>query len=237
MTIMYALGWTQHTHGAQNIRTAAMIQLLCGNIGIPGGGVNALRGHSNVQGITDVGTLTAAIPGYLALPTEQEPTLESHLGKRTFKPLTPNQTSYWQNYRKFYVSFLKTQFGASATPENEFGYNCLPKLDGIYDCIKMFDLMHQGKTNGLLCQGFNPADGDSQHKQEPASAVEAEVHGQHGSDRDRLGPVLGKPWRVQQCRPRQDSDRSVHASGDVVCGRGRQRHKLQPCHSMEVEGC
>ena len=156
MTIMYALGWTQHSHGAQNIRTAAMIQLLCGNIGIPGGGVNALRGHSNVQGITDVGTLTAAIPGYLALPTEQEPTLESHLSKRAFKPLTPNQTSYWQNYRKFYVSFLKTQFGASATKENEFGYNYLPKLDGIYDCIKMFDLMHQGKTNGLICQGFNP---------------------------------------------------------------------------------
>lgn len=156
MTIMYALGWTQHTHGAQNIRCAAMIQLLCGNIGIPGGGVNALRGHSNVQGITDVGTLTAAIPGYLALPTEQEPTLESHLAKRTFKPLTPNQTSYWQNYRKFYVSFLKSQFGANATKENEFGYNYLPKLDGIYDCIKMFDVMHQGKTNGLLCQGFNP---------------------------------------------------------------------------------
>ena len=156
MTIMYALGWTQHTHGAQNIRCAAMIQLLCGNIGIPGGGVNALRGHSNVQGITDVGTLTAAIPGYLALPLESEPTLESHLAKRAFKPLTPNQTSYWQNYRKFYVSFLKSQFGANATKENEFGYNYLPKLDGIYDCIKMFDLMHQGKTNGLLCQGFNP---------------------------------------------------------------------------------
>ncbi|RIK96073.1 MAG: formate dehydrogenase-N subunit alpha [Proteobacteria bacterium] len=156
MTIMYALGWTQHSHGAQNIRCAAMIQLLCGNIGIPGGGVNALRGHSNVQGITDVGTLTAAIPGYLALPTDAEPTLESHLAKRAFKPLTPNQTSYWQNYRKFYVSFLKTQFGDKATPENEFGYHYLPKLDMVYDCIRMFDLIHQGKTNGLLCQGFNP---------------------------------------------------------------------------------
>jgi len=156
MTIMYALGWTQHSHGAQNIRCAAMIQLLCGNIGVPGGGVNALRGHSNVQGITDVGTLTAATPGYLALPTDAEPTLESHLAKRAFKPLTPNQTSYWQNYRKFYVSFLKSQFGASATPENEFGYNYLPKLDRVYDCITMFDLMNQGKTNGLICQGFNP---------------------------------------------------------------------------------
>jgi formate dehydrogenase major subunit len=156
MTIMYALGWTQHSHGAQNIRTAAMIQLLCGNIGIPGGGVNALRGHSNVQGITDVGTLTAAIPGYLALPIDSEPTLESHLTKRQFKPLQANQTSYWQNYRKFYVSFLKSYFGDKATPENQFGYDWLPKLDVAYDCLRMFETMFQGKTNGLICQGFNP---------------------------------------------------------------------------------
>ncbi|ODT23397.1 MAG: formate dehydrogenase-N subunit alpha [Hyphomicrobium sp. SCN 65-11] len=156
MTIMYALGWTQHSHGAQNIRTAAMIQLLCGNIGVPGGGVNALRGHSNVQGITDVGTLTAAIPGYLNLPAENEPTLESHLGKRTFKPLQANQTSYWQNYRKFYVSFLKSFYGTKATPENNFGYDWLPKLDVAYDCLRMFDLINQGKTNVLICQGFNP---------------------------------------------------------------------------------
>jgi len=156
MTIMYALGWTQHSHGAQNIRTAAMIQLLCGNIGIPGGGVNALRGHSNVQGITDVGTLTAAIPGYLALPIDAEPTLESHLAKRKFTPLQANQTSYWQNYRKFYVSFLKSFYGDKATPENQFGYDWLPKLDVAYDCLRMFETMFQGKTNGLICQGFNP---------------------------------------------------------------------------------
>lgn len=156
MTIMYALGWTQHSSGAQNIRTAAMIQLLCGNIGIPGGGVNALRGHSNVQGITDVGTLTAAIPGYLALPTDKEPTLEAHFAKRTFKPLQPNQTSYWQNYPKFYVSFLKSYFGAKATKENNFGFDWLPKVDVAYDALRMFDVMHQGKTTGLLCQGFNP---------------------------------------------------------------------------------
>ena len=77
MTIMYALGWTQHSSGSQNIRSAAMIQLLCGNIGVPGGGINALRGHSNVQGITDIGTLTASLPGYLAMPTDAEPTLDA----------------------------------------------------------------------------------------------------------------------------------------------------------------
>jgi formate dehydrogenase major subunit len=156
MTIMYALGWTQHSHGAQNIRTAAMIQLLCGNIGVPGGGVNALRGHSNVQGITDIGTLTANTPGYMALPIDSEPTLESHLSKRTFKPLQANQTSYWQNYRKFYVSFLKSMYGSKATPENGFGYDWLPKVDVAYDCLRMFETMYQGRTNGLICQGFNP---------------------------------------------------------------------------------
>jgi formate dehydrogenase major subunit len=156
MTIMYALGWTQHSHGAQNIRTAAMIQLLCGNVGIPGGGVNALRGHSNVQGITDIGTLTASTPGYMAIPVDSEPTLESHLAKRTFRPLQANQTSYWQNYRKFYVSFLKSLYGAKATPENGFGYDWMPKLDVAYDCLRMFETMYQGKTNGLICQGFNP---------------------------------------------------------------------------------
>src|SRR5262245_27108279 len=156
MTIMYALGWTQHSHGAQNIRTAAMIQLLLGNIGVPGGGVNALRGHSNVQGITDIGTLTASLPGYLAMPIDSEPTLQSHLSKRTFKPLQENQTSYWQNYRKFYVSFLKSLYGAKATPENQFGYDWMPKLDVAYDCLRMFETMYQGKTNGLICQGFNP---------------------------------------------------------------------------------
>jgi formate dehydrogenase major subunit len=156
MTIMYALGWTQHSSGSQNIRAAAMIQLLCGNIGVPGGGVNALRGHSNVQGITDIGTLTASLPGYLAMPTDAEPTLEAHLAKRTFTPLQENQTSYWQNYRKFYVSFLKSLYGEKATAENEFGYNWMPKLDVSYDALKMFDVMHQGQTTGLLCQGFNP---------------------------------------------------------------------------------
>ncbi len=156
MTVMYALGWTQHSSGSQNIRSAAMIQLLLGNIGVPGGGINALRGHSNVQGITDIGTLTANTPGYMALPTDAEPTLEAHLAKRTFAPLQPNQTSYWQNYRKFYVSLLKSMYGDKATPENEFGYGFLPKVDVTYDAVKMFDVMHQGKTTGLICQGFNP---------------------------------------------------------------------------------
>lgn len=90
MTILYALGWTQHSYGSQIIRTAAMIQLLLGNMGVPGGGVNALRGHSNVQGLTDIGILSNATPGYLGMPLDSEPTLQAHLEKRDFRPLQAN---------------------------------------------------------------------------------------------------------------------------------------------------
>ncbi len=156
MTSLYALGWTQHSTGSQNIRCMAMIQLLCGNIGIPGGGVNALRGHSNVQGLTDLGLLSNSMPGYLAMPTDAETTFATYIKNRDFKPLQENQVSYWQNYKKFFVSHLKTMYGKYATPENDFGFDWLPKYDGGYDTLKQFDLMFQGKINGYVCQGFNP---------------------------------------------------------------------------------
>ena len=109
MTSMYALGWTQHTTGVQNIRSMAMIQLLLGNMGMPGGGVNALRGHSNVQGITDLGAaldLDAGLPGRCR-PT-RETTYADYMKTRGFKPLRPGQTSFWQNYAKFFVSQQKS---------------------------------------------------------------------------------------------------------------------------------
>src|SRR6201991_222375 len=117
MTSMYALGWTQHSKGSQNIRAMAMLQLILGNIGIRGGGMNALRGHSNIQGLTDVGLMSNLMPGYLTLATDREPSLASYLSKRGFKPERPNQTSYWQNYKKFFVSFQKAMFGPAATAE------------------------------------------------------------------------------------------------------------------------
>ncbi len=156
MTSLYALGWTQHSTGSQNIRSMAMIQLLCGNIGIPGGGVNALRGHSNVQGFTDLGLLSNSMPGYLAMPSDAEGTFTTYINNRDFKPLQENQISYWQNYKKFFVSHLKSMYGKYATAENDFGYEWLPKYDGAYDTLKQFDLMFHGKINGYVCQGFNP---------------------------------------------------------------------------------
>jgi formate dehydrogenase major subunit len=156
MTSLYALGWTQHTVGSQNIRAIACIQLLLGNMGMPGGGVNALRGHSNIQGLTDLGVMSHLLPGYLGLPTEQERDLKTYLEKRTPRPLRPGQMNYWQNYPKFFVSLLKAWFGAEATKENDFRFDWLPKNDKTYDILAAFELMHQGKINGYFCQGFNP---------------------------------------------------------------------------------
>ena len=157
MTSMYALGWTQHSKGSQNIRAMAMLQLILGNIGVRGGGMNALRGHSNIQGLTDIGLMSNLIPGYLTIPTEREPTLDSYMKTRGFKPLRPNQMSYWQNYKKFFVSFQKSMWGNAATAENNWAYDYLPKLDVPgYDVLRVFDMMHQGKMNGYICQGFNP---------------------------------------------------------------------------------
>jgi formate dehydrogenase-N alpha subunit len=155
-TFMYALGWTQHSVGSQMIRTAAMVQLLLGNVGMAGGGVNALRGHSNIQGLTDLGLLSNLLPGYLTLPNEKETDYQDYIDKRALKPLRPGQMSYWQNYPKFHVSLMKAWFGPAATKENNWCYDWLPKLDKVYDVLQVFELMHQGKLNGYFCQGFNP---------------------------------------------------------------------------------
>jgi formate dehydrogenase major subunit len=156
MTILYALGWTQHSIGSQNVRAGAMVQLLLGNIGIAGGGMNALRGHSNIQGLTDLGLMSNLLPGYLTLPNESEQDYHAYVASRTQKPLRPKQTSYWQNYPKFHVSLMKSWWGDNATAENNWCYDLLPKLDKPYDMLQAYELMNQGKINGYLCQGFNP---------------------------------------------------------------------------------
>jgi formate dehydrogenase-N alpha subunit len=155
-TIMYALGWTQHTVGSQNIRTMAMIQLLLGNMGRPGGGVNALRGHANVQGVTDMNAYSEVLSGYLLAPTDADDTREKFLAARTGKALRPNQMAFTQNFPKWFTSLMKSYYGAAATEENGFAYDWVPKRDAGYDILHIFELMHQGKMNGFLVQGFNP---------------------------------------------------------------------------------
>ena len=155
-TILYALGWTQHTVGSQNIRTMAMIQLLLGNMGRPGGGVNALRGHSNVQGVTDMNAYAEVFSGYLSAPTDSDDTYEKYLKRCTPKPMRPNQFNYWSNFPRFFNSLMKSYYGKAATQESNFCYDWLPKLAGGYDAMHLFELMHQGKMNGFISQGFNP---------------------------------------------------------------------------------
>jgi formate dehydrogenase major subunit len=158
-TILYAMGWTQHTVGVQNIRAIAIIQLLLGNMGMAGGGVNALRGESNVQGSTDHGLLYGDWPGYLPVPKATMADLSDYLKMNTPLPSDPISACWWQNRPKYVVSFLKAMFGDAATAENEFGYQWLPKLDDnrTYSWIDIFDVMDRGDLRGFFAWGQNPA--------------------------------------------------------------------------------
>ena len=158
-TVMYALGQTQHTIGVQNIRTLCMIQLLLGNIGICGGGVNAMRGEPNVQGSTDFAILSHIIPGYLAAPVASLQTVDEYLKRLTPKSADPRSANWWQNYPKYMVSLLKAWYGDKASKENDFGYSWVPKLDDGQDCtiLNMIDNMFEKKIKGLITIAQNPA--------------------------------------------------------------------------------
>jgi len=158
-TIMYAMGWTQHTVGVQNIRMMAMIQLMLGNMGRPGGGVNALRGESNVQGSTDHCLLFHIWPGYLGTPNASLVTLADYNDKNTPKTNDPLSANWWQNKPKYMASFLKAMFGEAATKENDFGYSWMPKIDvgKAYSWLDIFDEMFKGNFKGFFAWGQNPA--------------------------------------------------------------------------------
>ena len=158
-TVMYAMGWTQHTVGVQNIRAMAMIQLLLGNMGVAGGGVNALRGESNVQGSTDHCILYHIWPGYLKTPKASQASLAEYNTKYTPKTNDPLSANWWGNYPKYSVSLLKSFFGDKATKGNDFGYNWLPRLDDgkSYSWLDLFDAMYKEEFSGFFAWGQNPA--------------------------------------------------------------------------------
>ncbi len=157
-TIMYALGWTQHTVGVQNIRSAAIIQLLLGNIGVAGGGINALRGEPNVQGSTDHTLLYHIIPGYMAMPHNGWQTFEDYNKANTPVSHDPLSANWWQNKPKYFASLLKAWFGENATKDNGFCYELLPKIEKgeDYSYMFLFDRMYQGKIKGGIIIGLNP---------------------------------------------------------------------------------
>jgi len=155
--ITYAVGWTQHTVGVQIIRTAAVLQALLGNIGRPGGGVLALRGHATIQGSTDIATLYHSLPGYLNMPDARK----NHVTLKDYilTEATPLATSYWGNFPKFAVSYFKAQFGDAATKDNDYGYDSHPKITGDHSHMPMFIDMAAGKIKGLFVMGQNPGVG------------------------------------------------------------------------------
>jgi formate dehydrogenase major subunit len=157
-TILYALGWTQHTVGVQNIRTSTLIQLLLGNIGVAGGGINALRGEPNVQGSTDHALLYHILPGYNAMPVAQWQTLADYNKANTPVTMLKNSANWWSNRPKYVASLLKGWFGDAATPENDFCYEYLPKLEKGEDYSYMYvmDRMYHGKLKGGFIFGVNP---------------------------------------------------------------------------------
>ncbi len=158
-TIMYAMGWTQHTTGTQTIRTMAIVQLLLGNMGMAGGGVNALRGESNVQGSTDHCLLWHIWPGYLKTARASNTSLAAYNKKWTPASKDPLSANWWQNYPKYSVSLLKSMFGEAATTKNDFGYDWMPKVDDgtAYSWLDLFDAMYNGEIKGFFAWGQNPA--------------------------------------------------------------------------------
>jgi len=178
-TIMYAMGTTQHTYGTQNIRTYAILQLLLANIGVAGGGVQAMRGTSNVQGSTDQGLLSHLLPGYLAVQNHTDQSLDAYLtrAKGARSRVTPQglagdkSLSWWwniadadpvmnSNYAKYLVSMLKAWYGDNATAP-DFGFSYLPKVTAgqDYTHIAVFEAVANGTVKGMMVWGQNPAVG------------------------------------------------------------------------------
>jgi formate dehydrogenase major subunit len=153
--ICYAVGWTQHTAGVQMIRAGAILQLLLGNIGRPGGGVVALRGHASIQGSTDIPTLYDLLPGYLSMPraTETPLTLKDYIATGGA------DRGWWVNFDKYIVSLLKAYFGDAATAENDYGFSSLPKISGNHSHYPTMLRAFDGGLEGLFVMGQNPAVG------------------------------------------------------------------------------
>ncbi len=157
-TIIYAVGWTQHSFGTQIIRTAAMLQLLLGNVGRAGGGVNALRGHSNIQGATDMAGLYDSLPGYLKVPIPADGSFDAWIKRATptsSKPVAWESFNYWGNTSKFTVSLMKTLYGDAATKQNGWAFDYLPKVDRDYSWVNLWNNMYNGLIKGMFAFGMN----------------------------------------------------------------------------------
>ena len=176
--VCYALGWTQHSKGVQIIRTAAILQLLLGNIGRPGGGILALRGHASIQGSTDIPTLYDILPGYLTMPRKGDETLQQYFDNYTKK------TGLWSNYPEYLVSTLKAYYGKHATAKTISATASLPKLTGNHSFFEyLYDMLDE-KMEGMFLMGQNPAVGapNSRLQRKALSKLKWLVVREHGRD-------------------------------------------------------
>ncbi len=155
----YAVGWTQHTVGVQYIRAACVLQLLLGNIGRPGGGILALRGHASIQGSTDISTLFNLLPGYIPMRhAHQEQGLDAFVRDEAA------HKGYWGNMRSYLVSLLKAYWGEAATDENDFCFDYLPRLTGSHSTYETVMAQLEGTCKGYFLMGENPAVGSANGK-------------------------------------------------------------------------
>jgi formate dehydrogenase major subunit len=157
--ICYAVGWTHHSVGAQTIRTASILQLLLGNIGRPGGGIMALRGHASIQGSTDIPTLFNILPGYLPMPHASE-----DLSLDEYVSADAGAQGFWGNMRAYAVSLLKSYWGDAATADNDFCFDYLPRLTGDHSTYQTVKAQIEGRCKGYFLVGENPAVGSSNGK-------------------------------------------------------------------------
>ena len=228
----YAVGWTQHTVGVQYIRTAAIIQLLLGNIGRPGGGILALRGHASIQGSTDIPTLYNLLPGYLPMPKAEKD-----------KPLTItcayNSTDYgwWSEFPKYFVSLMKAWYGDAARKENGWCYDCLPLLTGDHSHMTTVADMADGKMKGYFVMGENPVVGSMNGPAATQGIAQARLAGgaRFRSDRDggflaqRRGrsATISRP-RFSSSRPPLTRRRTAASPTRSACCNGITRPSSRP---------
>ncbi len=204
-TIMYALGWTQHTNGVQIIRCASMIQQLLGNIGVAGGGINALRGEPNVQGSTDMALLYDSLPGYMSMPYSNQEHLEDYLKANTPTTKFEKSTNWKANTPKYMVSLLKAWYGDEATPENEFGYQWVPKLEpgADYSYYQVIYRAIKNEFRGGFIMGVNPCQSfaDSNKAREALDHLDwlvmGELHHSESSDNWRRPGVDPKTVKTE----------------------------------------
>ena len=243
-TIMYALGWTQHTVGVQNIRTSAMVQLLLGNIGVAGGGINALRGEPNVQGSTDQAILWHILPGYHPVPKAGQDSLKRYLEACTPVSFDPKSVNWWRNRPKYVTSLFKAWWGDAAVKENDYCYNWVPKCDPgeDYSYLFFYDRMYKNKIKGGFVFAHNPCQSvPNTHKARRAMdnldwLVMGEIHHTETSDNWRRPGVDPKKVKTEvflmPSAQRAEKDGSVTNSGRWLLWHYKAAEPIGQCRTM-----